>query len=97
MPRYQLRYAPAYLDDLRFLVSAYDLPIIVAAVLFLEDQADFVTRNRCPLKAPFSWCPNATWQLKVGGYRVLYRIEDGIVEMLRVLFKGSKTTEEMGP
>jgi mRNA-degrading endonuclease RelE of RelBE toxin-antitoxin system len=37
------------------------------------------------------------WQLRVGNYRVLYRFGEGVVFVLRVRFKGTKTTEEMGP
>jgi mRNA-degrading endonuclease RelE of RelBE toxin-antitoxin system len=95
--RFQLRYEGAYLADLRSLRRAYDLPIITTAVLGLAEEADVPSRNRRPLTDPISWCPAATWQQRVENYRVLYRIEDGVVFILRVRFKGSKTTEEMGP
>jgi mRNA-degrading endonuclease RelE of RelBE toxin-antitoxin system len=97
MPRYVLRYEKAYLADLRSIGSAYDLAPIVTAVRTLDDQADVVTRSRRPLARPISWCPDATWQLRVGNYRVLYRFGEGVVFVLRVRFKGTKTTEEMGP
>lgn len=97
MPDYLLRYEAAYLNDLRFLRRAYDLPIITRAVLLLATQAETPTRNRRPLTSPISWCPTATWQQRVEGYRVLYRVEGGEVQVLRVLFKGSKATEEMCP
>jgi mRNA-degrading endonuclease RelE of RelBE toxin-antitoxin system len=97
VPRYQLRYEAAYLDDLRSLQRAYDLPLVTQAVLALADQAEALTRNRRPLAAPISWCPTATWQQRVQDYRVLYRVENGVVLVLRVRFKGSKATEEMGP
>ena len=96
MPRYQLRYETAYLNDLRGLHRAYDLPRITRAVLGLADQAETPSRNRRRLVAPVSWCMSATWQQRVDGYRVLYRVEDGVVLVLRVRFKGSQTTEEMG-
>ena len=97
MPRYRLQYEAAYLDDLRTLLRAYDLPLITRAVLILADQAEVPSRNRRPLTAPISWCPTATWQQRVEGYRVLYRVEADSVFVLRVRFKGSKSSEEMGP
>jgi mRNA-degrading endonuclease RelE of RelBE toxin-antitoxin system len=94
--RYTLRYETAYIADLRSLRAAYDLPRIVAAVKRLADQAELVARNCRPLRARISWCPATTWQLRVGDYRVLYRVEP-VVDLLRVRFKGSRTTEEMAP
>ena len=96
MPRYRLQYDDRYLNDLRTL-RAYDLPLITRAVRDLADQAEVVARNRKPLIAPISWCPAATWEQRVEGYRVLYRVEADIVQVLRVRFKGSKSSEEMGP
>lgn len=96
-PPYQLTYDRRYFDDLEHL-DPFDIPVIRDAVLVLEHQAEQVSRNRRPLKQPVSWCPDAKWQLRVRDYRVLYRIEgDGIVIVLRVKFKGSGTTEELGP
>jgi mRNA-degrading endonuclease RelE of RelBE toxin-antitoxin system len=95
--RYLLQYEDAYLDDLRTLARAYDLPAITRAVMQLADQAETRTRNRRPLSTPISWCPAATWQQRVEEYRVLYRVDGGIDQVLRVRFKGSRTTEEMGP
>jgi mRNA-degrading endonuclease RelE of RelBE toxin-antitoxin system len=97
VPRYFLRYADAYLADLRTLARAYDLPVVTRAVLQLADQAETQSRNRKPIAVPISWCPAATWQQRVDDYRVLYRVDGGIVQVLRVRFKGSRTTEEMGP
>jgi len=97
MARYRLRYASAYLQDLRTLADAYSLPIVTAAVLLLADQAEVATRNRRPLVSSVSWCPEATWQLRIGAFRVLYSVAGGLVDVLRLKFKGSKTTEEMGP
>ena len=84
------------MNDLRAL-RPYDLPTISMAVVTLADQAETQSRNRRPIRAAITWCPAATWQLRVGGYRVLYRVADGVVEVLRVRWKGSGTTEEMGP
>jgi mRNA-degrading endonuclease RelE of RelBE toxin-antitoxin system len=96
MPRFELRYESAYLEDLQAIHSAYDLPPIREAVLQLADQADVVARNRRRLGRTISWCPDATWQARVRDYRVLYRVDEGVVSLLRVRFKGTKTTEEMG-
>lgn len=97
MPRYRLEYEDDYLDDLRTLRRVYDLPIITKAVLGLADQAEVVSRNRKRLLAPISWCPAATWEQRVASYRMLYRVEADVVQVLRVRFKGSKSSEEMGP
>jgi mRNA-degrading endonuclease RelE of RelBE toxin-antitoxin system len=97
VPRFLLRYEDAYLEDLRTLARAYDLPIITRAVRQLADQAETRSRNRKPLRAPISWCPAATWQQRVASYRVLYKVDGGIVQVLRVRSKNSRTTEEMGP
>ena len=97
MANYELRYEDEYLRDLRGLARAYDLPLITKAVLDLARQAETIARNQRPLRVPITWCPAATWQRRVGGYRILYRVDDSIVSVLRVRFKGSKTTEEMGP
>jgi hypothetical protein len=43
-----------------------------------------------------SWCPAASWQLRVRQYRVLSDVQLGIVSLLRVTFKGRQTSEEMG-
>jgi mRNA-degrading endonuclease RelE of RelBE toxin-antitoxin system len=94
-PRYELRYSIAFDSDLDR-VTAYEAPIIRAAVLLLCEQAETPTRNRRPLANPIAWCPDASWQLRVRGYRVLYDVRLGVVRLLRVTFTGRKTTEEMG-
>ena len=96
MPRrYDLRYAVEFDRDLDE-IPPYDGPIIRAAVLVLRHQAEQPTRNRRPLKMPTSWCSDATWQLRVGRYRVLYSVLERTVSLLRVTFKERRTTEEMG-
>ena len=95
MPRYRLLYSSAYIEDYRAL-DAFDRAKVRDAVLILADQAEVPTRNRRPLEAPVSWCPEATWKLRIEGYRLLYRVEDTTVFVLRVQFKGSDTIEEMG-
>jgi mRNA-degrading endonuclease RelE of RelBE toxin-antitoxin system len=93
--RYELRYAKAFDADLDE-VAAYDAPIIRAAVLLLRHQAEVPTRNRRPLARQIWWCPEASWQLRVRDYRVLYEVRGSLVTLLRVTFKGRKTSEEMG-
>ena len=95
-PAYSLLYDQSYLDDLER-IDPFDIPVIRESVLHLQHQAEQRSRNRRSLRAPVSWCPAATWQLRVRGYRVLYRVDDGAVTVLRLVFKGSSTTEEMGP
>src|SRR6266567_4100266 len=45
------------------------------------------TRHRRPLRAPVSWCPSASWQQRVGSFRILYRVDGGTVDVLRLRFK----------
>jgi mRNA-degrading endonuclease RelE of RelBE toxin-antitoxin system len=93
--RFRLEYDQTAYDDIDE-VDAFDLPIIRRAIDLLRDQADVPTRNRRALVRPISWCPEATWQLRVRAYRVLYRFDGGTVRLLRVRWKGSFTTEEIG-
>jgi mRNA-degrading endonuclease RelE of RelBE toxin-antitoxin system len=75
MPGWTLTFASAYVVDLRAL-PVFDHARIQAAVsTSLPAEPDRPARHRRALKAPVSWCPNATWQLRVGDYRVLYRLE----------------------
>jgi mRNA-degrading endonuclease RelE of RelBE toxin-antitoxin system len=94
--RYEILYQETFMADFTA-IDAFDRPKIRAAILVLGDQAEVEVRNRRPLKAPVSWCPEAVWQLRVESYRVLYRVESGRVYVLRVRLKSSGTTEEMGP
>jgi mRNA-degrading endonuclease RelE of RelBE toxin-antitoxin system len=80
------------LDD----VPAYDAVKVRSRVAILVQQGEVASRNRKRLAEPVSWCPEANWQLRVGHYRILYRAERGVVRVLRLTFKGRKTTEEMG-
>jgi mRNA-degrading endonuclease RelE of RelBE toxin-antitoxin system len=93
--RYDLRYAVEFDRDLDE-IPPYDGPIVRAAVLVLQHQAEQPGRNRRPLKLPVSWCSDATWQLRVGQYRVLYSVHERTVSLLRVTLKERRTTEEMG-
>ena len=92
---YELRYSVEFDADLDA-IPAYEGPIIRAAVLLLRHQAEQPARNRRPLLKQISWCPDATWQLRVREYRVLYSVRDGTVSLLRVTLKARSTTEEMG-
>jgi mRNA-degrading endonuclease RelE of RelBE toxin-antitoxin system len=94
--RYELNFAPIFDADLAQL-DAFVYPRIRAALLMLRDQAEARTRNRRPLRKRVWWCPTATWQARVGDFRILYRVAGHSVQLLRVKWKGTKTTEEMGP
>jgi mRNA-degrading endonuclease RelE of RelBE toxin-antitoxin system len=96
MPQYKLLYDRRYLDDLET-IDPFDIPSIREALLHLEHEAERETRNRRPLRMPVSWCAAANWQVRVRDYRVLYVVQDGMVTILRLRFKGSSSTEEMGP
>lgn len=93
---YTLLYEQSYLEDLEQ-IDAFDIPAVRASLLHLQHQAEIPTRNRRPLRAVVGWCPGATWQLRVGDYRVLYRLDGSVVTVLRLRFKGSRATEEIGP
>ena len=93
--QYELRYTLEFDRDLDG-IPPYDGPIIRTAVLVLGHQAEQPTRNRRPLMRPVSWCSDATWQLRIGQYRVLYSVHERKVSLLRVTLKGRGTTEEMG-
>jgi hypothetical protein len=94
--RFRLEYDRAAYDDPDG-VDPFDLPIIRRAIGLLAEQPDVRNRNRRPLERAVSWCPEAAWQLRVRGYRVLYCIDGGTVRLLRVRWKGALTTEEIGP
>jgi mRNA-degrading endonuclease RelE of RelBE toxin-antitoxin system len=93
--RYRLQYSSAYIEDFKAL-EAFDRAKVRNAVLALGDQAEVPTRNRRPLMSPVSWCPEATWKLRIEDYRLFYRVDAATVFVLRVRFKGSRTIEEMG-
>ena len=92
---YALLYSRAFDEDLDS-VPAYDGVIVRTRVAVLAYQAETEARNRRRLVDPVAWCPEATWQLRVGSHRVLYRVDGGNVSVLPLTFKGRKTTEEMG-
>ncbi len=49
------------------------------------------SRNRKPLRAPFA----PRWELRVGEHRVFYRVDGRAVEVLRIVRKGRKKTEDV--
>jgi mRNA-degrading endonuclease RelE of RelBE toxin-antitoxin system len=92
---FRIEWEQAARDDLDMLDS-FESPILHREVRLLEHHADQPGRNRRPLTAPVRWCPEATWQLRVGGYRVLYSLQPGVARILRIKWKDRLTTEEMG-
>ena len=83
--------AAAELDELR----AFDRPPIRRAVGALEHQALMETINRKPLREPLSALPEASWEVRVDRYRVLYRVDGGTVRVLRVILKVGTTGESL--
>lgn len=92
---FRIEWDQAARDDLEIL-DAFNAPIVHREVRLLEYHANQRARNRRPLAAPVGWCPEATWQLRVGEYRVLYALLPGVVRILRIKWKNRLTTEEMG-
>ena len=79
------------LDELR----AFDARSIVRAIWALESEAETVTRHRKPWRKPIAGLPGASWEVRVGDYRVLYDVKkDRRVSVLRVIFKGRMAMEE---
>jgi len=67
---------------------------VLAAIERLRFEAESETRHRRPLRAPVKGLPETAWQLRVGAYRALYRINDErTVRVLRVILKGTRTTD----
>ena len=80
-------------------LSAFQRRIVVDNVEDqLRYQPDVETRNRKPLREPLKELPQASWELRIHAYRVLYWIPDGrTVAVLRVILKGTETlTEAVG-
>ena len=76
-------------------LAVFRRPRIVTAVEGLRHDAEVETRNRKPLKRVLPRLPGAEWNLRVGDVRVLYRISEGpAVQILRVIIKGTSTTDE---
>jgi mRNA-degrading endonuclease RelE of RelBE toxin-antitoxin system len=95
MPRlFGLEWAPLATMELDALRS-FDRPAIRRAVDELRHQALAETTNRKPLQAPLSALPEATWQIRIGRHRVLYRIDGRTVRILRVILKAGTTGESL--
>jgi mRNA-degrading endonuclease RelE of RelBE toxin-antitoxin system len=89
---YTVEWSEEAKSDLRR-IPAFVRGPVTAAIEQLRSQAASETRNRRRLKEPLEDLPSATWQIRVGDYRGLYRISDGrTVQILRVILKGTDTT-----
>jgi mRNA-degrading endonuclease RelE of RelBE toxin-antitoxin system len=65
------RRAEEELDEVR----AFEARAIVRAIWALENEAETVTRHRKPLRQPIAVLPHASWEMRVGDYRVLYEVK----------------------
>jgi len=68
---------------------------IVQAVRALGFLAETETRNRKRLAAPLDLLPDATWECRVGSFRVLYRVDGRIARVLRVIIKAGTTRKSI--
>ena len=76
-------------------LPVFQRPRVATAVEGLRHAAEVETRNRKPLERVLDQLPAARWNLRVGDLRVLYRIIEGpAVQILRVILKGTSTTDE---
>jgi mRNA-degrading endonuclease RelE of RelBE toxin-antitoxin system len=80
--------------ELREIQVFYRRPI-VEAVRQLAHDAEIETRNRKRLGEPLDLLPDATWECRVGPFRVLYAIEGRTVRVLRVILKTGTTQESL--
>jgi mRNA-degrading endonuclease RelE of RelBE toxin-antitoxin system len=78
-------------------LGSFERKIVVDSVeRQLRHQPDVETRNRKPLREPLDELPDASWELRVREYRVLYWITDRRrVTVLRVILKGGATLNEV--
>ena len=67
---------------------------LVTAIEALRHQAETETRSRKPLRQPLAGLSEAEWSVRVGDFRVLYRVEGPAVQILRVILKGTSTLDE---
>ena len=72
----------------------FDARPLYRAIEDLRWHAETVTRNRKPLREPLEELPEASWEVRVGMYRVLYKIVGLTVGVLRVILKDHETTSE---
>jgi len=85
--------AAAFYDDMET-VEPFYLGQIHAALEQLCYQPVQETRNRKALRRAVKWCPEASHSLRVGEFRVLYRIVDDRVALRRL---GRKARERLLP
>ena len=65
------------------------------AVAHLAYQAEIENRKRKRLRKRLRNLVDAEWNLRIGDLRVLYQVlEERTVRVLRVIFKGSDTTDD---
>jgi mRNA-degrading endonuclease RelE of RelBE toxin-antitoxin system len=92
--RYFVELDPEAQRDLEGL-RAFDVRSVVEALRQLRYEAEIEARNRKPLRAPIPAVSEASWELRVGDYRALYRVQkDRTVRVLRVILKGRRTIDE---
>jgi mRNA-degrading endonuclease RelE of RelBE toxin-antitoxin system len=92
---YELVWDPQAGEELRAL-SAFRRRIVLAAVeRQLRHEPNVETSQRKPLCEPLQLLPAASWELRVGEFRVFYAIEEGqTVTILAIILKGTETTGE---
>jgi mRNA-degrading endonuclease RelE of RelBE toxin-antitoxin system len=76
------------------LIPLYHRKEILEARERLRHEPAVETRKRKRLSKPIEGLPFPTWEARVGDYRILYWIAERTVHILRVILKGSRTTEE---
>jgi len=76
-------------------VPAFHHRRIMGAIRDLHHQAETETRNRKPLATPLDLLPEATWELRVDPYRVLYFVAARTVRVLRVIMKVGTTEDSL--
>lgn len=90
---YEIRWSDEASTDLEAL-PAFERRRVATAVENLVHGAEIATRNRKRLDRILPGLEEAEWNMRVGDVRVLYRIVDGkIARLLRVILKGTATTE----
>jgi mRNA-degrading endonuclease RelE of RelBE toxin-antitoxin system len=91
---YEIQWSEEAKADMRRIPAFRRRPMF-AAIEQLRSQAEVETRNRKPLAEPIEELPDGTWEVRVGEYRGLYRIDEGqTARVLRVIFKGTSSIAE---
>jgi mRNA-degrading endonuclease RelE of RelBE toxin-antitoxin system len=93
---FEIRYSQAALEHLKLLLKREQVTITDTVDRQLTESADVETRNRKRMRAN----PLASWELKIGNFRVYYDIEEaeltvviiaiGIKDRDRVLIGGEE-------